>query len=109
MKNGKYIDSDGTEKWYKDDVLHREEGPAVIGDNGTSLIWFQNGQMHRDNGPAMELSRELNGVTTKGQKWFLNGQEKTEQEVMTRWKAMQEKEKLDSMIANSQTIKKLKV
>ena len=30
MKNGKYIEEYGFERWYKDGLLHREDGPAVL-------------------------------------------------------------------------------
>lgn len=34
--------------WYKNDKLHREDGPAVIYENG-SQEWYFNGELHRDN------------------------------------------------------------
>ena len=65
MKNGKEIDEYGTEYWYKDDALHREDGPAVISPFGDSF-WYKNGIHHRDDGPAViwnDYSLE----------WFLDG------------------------------------
>jgi hypothetical protein len=91
IKNGKYTSVDGTEKWYENDVLHRENAPAVIGDNGKSLLWFKHGVMHRDDGPAVVLTNS----GTKIEKWFLNGQASTEKEVTQRWLAIQEKKQLE--------------
>jgi hypothetical protein len=36
----------------KDGEYHRDEGPAVIYENG-SKFWYQNGKRHRDEGPAI--------------------------------------------------------
>jgi len=52
MKQGKIIDKDGTERWYKDGLLHREDGPAVIFKDGTEY-WYKAGQRHREGGPAI--------------------------------------------------------
>jgi hypothetical protein len=65
MKSGRYIDHDRTIKWYLNDKLHREEGPAVEYANGL-LIWYKNGKLHREGGPAVEYS---DGT----KQWFLNG------------------------------------
>lgn len=80
MKNGKYIDSNGTQIWHKDgerrhrddgpswiftDGLqmwctdggrHREDGPAIIYADGTQ-VWIKNGLVHREDGPAVTHSR----------------------------------------------------
>lgn len=64
MKNGIYEEY-GKIKWYKDDVLHREDGPAVEYASGTK-IWFLYGVYHREGGPAVE--------TGEGDKfWIVNG------------------------------------
>ena len=63
MKNGKIIDRDGTE-YYKDGVLHREDGPAVEWLNG-SKFWFINGKRHREDGPAFVWADGTNN-------WYLN-------------------------------------
>lgn len=65
MKNGKVISDFGTEFWYKDDDLHREDGPAVIVNGGTTKEWWLNGVRHREGGPAF-----INKVTTS---WWRNG------------------------------------
>ncbi len=42
--------------WYKEGgLLHREEGPALIRDNG-DMLWFLNGICQRDFGPAFITS-----------------------------------------------------
>jgi hypothetical protein len=44
----------GTIAWYKNNRLHREDGPAVIDPSKGEKIWYQNGLMHREDGPAYE-------------------------------------------------------
>lgn len=44
--------TDGMTRWYKDSVLHREGGPAIIGKNGYEE-WHLNGKLHRADGPAI--------------------------------------------------------
>jgi len=56
---------DGTKRWFFNDNLHREDGPAVEYGNG-SKQWRLNGKRHRVDGPAYE--------DADGQKeWWLNG------------------------------------
>lgn len=64
MKNGKYIQSDGSIRWFKNDHVHREDGPAIESPNGTKQ-WLINGQLHRKEGPAVE---QFNG----GSLWYLH-------------------------------------
>jgi hypothetical protein len=64
MKNGKYI-KNGIERWFKNDKLHRLDGPALIYTNGTEY-WYKDGELHRLNGPAITYS---NG----DEFWFVNG------------------------------------
>ena len=52
MKNGLVIQEDGTKEWYKDDKLHREDGPAIEFPNGDKF-WYINGKQHREDGPAI--------------------------------------------------------
>ena len=53
IKNGKHIsDIDGSEMWYKNGLLHREEGPAVIYSDGIKE-WRKEGELHREEGPAI--------------------------------------------------------
>ncbi len=65
MLNGKYSDSDGTQRWYKDGKRHREDGPAYINPNGTQS-WYKDGNLHREDGPAI--------IYTNGrQYWYKDG------------------------------------
>ena len=58
-------DLNGNIKWYKDGVLHRDDGPAVEYANGNKH-WYLNNKLHRDDGPAVEYA---NG----DKHWYLNG------------------------------------
>ncbi|MGK5053659.1 hypothetical protein [Janthinobacterium sp. RB2P8] len=64
MKNGRYEEA-GRTKWYLNDQLHREDGPAVEYVH-CYKGWFINGQHHREDGPAIE---HANGP----KEWYLNG------------------------------------
>ena len=48
---------DGTKAWYRDGVLHREDGPAVEYADG-NRSWYHHGKLHRAGGPALELTDE---------------------------------------------------
>jgi hypothetical protein len=54
----------GTQTWWLNGKIHREDGPAVIRPNGTQE-WFINGKRHRKDGPAYI---ESNGI----QVWYIN-------------------------------------
>ena len=62
----------GTKKWYLNDELHREDGPAIECCSGTKH-WYLNDELHRIDGPAIERSDGTNH-------WYLNGTEYTEEE-----------------------------
>ncbi|MHA6897966.1 hypothetical protein [Ralstonia pseudosolanacearum] len=82
MKNGRY-EVYGSVRWYWDDELHREDGPAF---EGAFNEWYLNGKKHREDGPSLELD---NGY----KEWWLNGVELTEEE-FNQWlmkKALNEK------------------
>ena len=54
-------------------ILHREDGPAFEGSNG-SKEWRINGKLHREDGPAFE------GRWWDGHKeWWLNGEHLSKQ------------------------------
>lgn len=66
MKQGLITNKNGDKHWYKDGILHREDGPAVEFATGTKA-WFENGRMHRTDGPACENSN--------GDKyWYVHGE-----------------------------------
>ena len=66
------VDDAGTKRWYLNDKLHREDGPAIEYYDG-SKCWYLNDKRHRTDGPAVELA---NG----NKRWFLNDKEYTEAE-----------------------------
>jgi hypothetical protein len=46
------IENDGTQQWYQNGQLHREDGPAIILADGGER-WYLNGQLHRTSGPSL--------------------------------------------------------
>jgi len=52
IRQGKYIDGEGNECWYRDGKYHREDGPAMIFKDG-SKHWYKNNLRHREDGPAI--------------------------------------------------------
>ena len=67
MKDGRHIDEDGTERWYRNGRRHREDGPAIIYADG-SEFWYKNGKLHREDGPAIIYA----GGTKE---WLRNGRQ----------------------------------
>ena len=49
------VGKDGTIKWYKNGLLHREDGPAIEWADG-GKEWYINDKLHREDGPAVEYS-----------------------------------------------------
>ena len=47
-----YVDMGKHIRWYVNGKIHREDGPAIIYDDG-SWSWFYNGFCHRLDGPAV--------------------------------------------------------
>lgn len=39
--------------WYKDGLLHREDGPAIVDKRKGTQEWWLNGERHRLDGPAL--------------------------------------------------------
>ena len=66
MKNGIITNEFGTKLHYKDDKLHREDGPAVVYWNGTVEYWVE-GKLHREDGPAIIYS-------TGDAEYWINGE-----------------------------------
>ena len=66
------IYADGTKYWYLNDLLHREDGPAVEYASGRKA-WYLNGELTREDGPAVECSDGY-------REWWLNGERYTEDE-----------------------------
>jgi hypothetical protein len=62
----------GTKKWYIDGLPHRADGPAVVHPNGT-VEWWLNGKMHREDGPALERANGDKGWAWDGMRHRLDG------------------------------------
>ena len=74
MNSDKYIvDKFGTVMWFAKNTttLHREDGPAIIRQNG-SMAWYINGKRHRIDGPAIIWEDDT-------YEWWLNGNDITDQ------------------------------
>ena len=80
----------GTKEWYKDGKLHRLVDPAIEHSNGTKE-WYKDGKLHRLDGPAIILAN--NG----GVQWWINGIQLSEKEFEER----KQKIELDNRIKSS--------
>ena len=47
------VHEDGDTIWYKDDKIHRDNGPAYISPRIGYKGWYKNGKRHREDGPAI--------------------------------------------------------
>jgi hypothetical protein len=63
MKNNVelFTDTNGSNRYYLNGILHREDGPAVELYN-RDKYWYFNGKLHRESGPAIQLNN--------GDKWW---------------------------------------
>lgn len=68
----KMIARNGSNFWYLNDELHREDGPAIEWADGGNE-WWLNGKFHRIDGPAVEWA---DGT----KRWYLNDVHYTEEE-----------------------------
>lgn len=59
------VSDDGTQRWFKSGLRHRDDGPAVIYHNGYNQ-WYKDGELHRDDGPAVTCADGTEG-------WYRNG------------------------------------
>lgn len=113
--------ADGTKVWYKNNLLHREDGPAMEHSNGDkewfyegephrsnapaverangAKRWYHYGKLHREDGPAIENSDGTNA-------WALNGVKLTESEVNT---ILWNKELNQELSTNNAIPKKIKI
>ena len=65
-ENGPAIEhTNGSQSWYVNGKAHREEGPAIECATGDKF-WYKNGKLHREDGPAIEYS-------SGNKRWYLNG------------------------------------
>src|SRR5690606_7899265 len=72
MMDGLYIDEFGDKKWYKNKLLHREDGPAIETVNGNQY-WYLNGMLHRKDGPAIEYANGTKYWYKHGNKYRKDG------------------------------------
>ena len=66
-RNGRYERDAGDFYWYRDDRLHREDGPAVELKSGVTE-WYIDGKRHRIDGPAVDF-----GMEGGYGEWYQNG------------------------------------
>ena len=55
----------GAQEWYREGKRHREDGPAETMPNGYEA-WYQDGKHHREDGPALVCS-------TGSKSWYQHG------------------------------------
>ena len=51
--------------WYKEDLLHREDGPAIECVNGDKF-WYKEGELDRIDGPAIEYANGPRRLVRRG-------------------------------------------
>ena len=73
------VSPNGVKEWFLNDVLHREDGPAIDTPDGAKL-WYFHGNLHREDGPAVEWP---NGTTF----WYLNDVKVTWEQVFRQAKS----------------------
>ena len=73
-----YIGVDGTKSWYQNGLKHRTDGPAVEFADG-SKEWYVNGQRHRVDGPAYEGA-------SGSKEWWVEDKQYTQQEFEAKFK-----------------------
>ena len=70
-------------KWYLDDILHKEIGPAVIHNFGMIQYWSY-GKVHRMDGPAIIFSNGRERWYYQGKKLDCSNQEEFDKLVKLR-------------------------
>lgn len=74
IKNGLIIDENGNKNWYKNNVHHRVDGPAIETMDGFKY-WLQEGKFHRDTIDASTGEVQPAKEYPDGSKeWFFQGQ-----------------------------------
>lgn len=82
VKNGLIVSENGSQRWYMNDKLHNEDGPAVSYPNPNGYeAWYKDGILHRTNGPAVHYE---NG----DQSFYINGIQYTEKVYWERIEAL---------------------
>jgi hypothetical protein len=82
LKNGLIVNENGTQRWYKNDKLHNENGPAVSYSNPNGYeAWYKDGILHRTDGAAINYD-------TGEQSFYINGIQYTEKVYWERIEAL---------------------
>ena len=81
---------DGSQHWYYRGFKHREDGPAIVGLNGFEAWWYE-GERHREDGPAVIFA---NGRV----EWWFLGEKYSFAEWIIKNTYISEKEKLALML-----------
>jgi hypothetical protein len=75
MTTYSWTDTSGVTAFYKGELFHREDGPAVIHpDPDGDKYWYIMDQLHRLDGPAIE-SKDGNEWWYKGERIPVNSQQ----------------------------------
>lgn len=67
-----YKHNDGGRCWYKNNIYHRVDGPALIFATG-DMFWYNNGKYHRDDGPAVMHITGFKSYWQNGERHRLDG------------------------------------
>jgi len=70
------IISYNTQSWHHKGDYHRTTGPAIVYENGSEL-WYKDGKLHRDNGLAVTIKDDKTGLNFYMGK-YINGELKGE-------------------------------
>lgn len=65
-EDGSVTYHDGMRVWYRDGIIHRDDGPALTTRFGKKF-WYRDGSYHRDDGPA--ITDDRNGAKY----WYRDG------------------------------------
>lgn len=86
--------SDGTKMYYKNNVLHRVDGPAIIKPNGRGE-WYYDGKLHRIGGPARVTSYGDEDFYVAGNNYW---QPEKYQEAVRKWTQENRNVQIDNIV-----------
>jgi hypothetical protein len=81
MKEGLIINEYGSKRWYHNNELHNENGPAFEMPIHKYKAWYQHGKLHRVDGPAVEYGEcddDYRAWYYEGEKVYCYSQEEFE-------------------------------
>ena len=84
MLNGLVIDEYGCHRYYKDDKIHRDDGPAIILPAGSQKFFIE-GKLHNEYGPAVVSYLGMREYYIDGRRHRENGPAVIEGNGTTRW------------------------